>query len=124
MNSIIKDQLQKCKCPNIPEFTDSTTDILIAKSNVPLDNPILVGNKYLIKFEDYIVHPYEGFTLHKDWNNNVAPSSIFMTVEVIKIMGKMIKIEGQNYDDDCKCNTSGSWSGWVPMKSIKLINIL
>lgn len=123
MNPIIKEQLQKCKCPNIPDFDDNTQELIIPKSKVQADVPIIVGNTYIIKLEDYIVNPYDGFTLHNDWNNGIIPTSRYMKVTIMQMMGKMIKISGDNYNHESKCVVPGKWCGWIPTKSMKIIDI-
>ena len=72
------------------------------------------GHYYMIEVENYIVHPYDGFTLHQQWNNNIAPSSNKMHVVVTQLMDKMVKVDGF-------CDDNKDWCGWLPIKSCKNI---
>lgn len=116
MDKIIKEQLNKCKVANIPFFDDSTTEILIQKGGKAIiKDDLILNHYYRIEVEDYIVKPYEGFTLHDNWNNGIAPKDKIMNCEITQIMGKMIKVEAVGVD------TNDRWSGWLPRKSIHII---
>ena len=116
MDKIIKEQLNKCKVANIPFFDDNTTEIFIQKGGrVIIKEDLVLNHRYKIEVEDYIIKPYEGFTLHDNWNNGIVPKDKVMNCKIIQIMGKMIKVEAVGVD------TNNSWSGWLPRKSIHII---
>lgn len=119
MNKFIKEQLDKCKIV-LPEYDDTTVQLFIPKNskhieikNEELD--IVVGMCYTIEVEHYIIAPYEGFTLHQNWNKGVVPTDSLMNCEVTQIMGKMVKVNAIGVHD------GKSWEGWLPRKSIKSI---
>lgn len=118
MNKFIKDQLSKVRYASVPEFNDSTTELLIPKGEVKPEAEFVVNNYYLVEFEDYILYPFEGFTLHENWNNGKAPVDKRMNIEVLQIMGKMIKIHGVGE------TTHNMWEGWIPKKSMKILKTL
>lgn len=77
-----------------------------------------VGHCYSIEVEPYIVHPFEGFTLHDNWNNGIAPTDVRMNMEVLQILGKMIQVH-------CIGQTDGKlWDGWLPVKSVRIFSEL
>lgn len=117
MNSIIYDQLKKCKIAKIPEFDDNTTEITISKNSVKniISNDLILNHYYKIEVEDYIIKPYTGFTLHDNWNNGIIPKDKVMNCEIIQIMGKMVKVEAVGVD------TNNQWSGWLPRKSFRVL---
>ena len=47
-----------------------------------------------------------------------------MKCEVVQKMGKMIKINSVGYDYQNKLDTNDIWTGWLPEKSIKIIEVL
>ena len=116
MDKIILEQLQKCKIANIPAFDDNSTCIYIPKSEgAQRRSDIEVGMCYRIRVEDYIVKPYEGFTLHDNWNNGVVPTDVMMNCEVQQIMGSMVKVTAVGLND------SKPWVGWLPRKSFRVL---
>lgn len=123
MNEIIKEQLKLLKVAEIPEFDDNTTEIAIPKQEAKEYN-INVGKYYLIELENYIINPPETFTLHINWNNNIVPKDKYMKVEIVGIMGKMIKVNGVGYDFVNKIDLNTMWEGWLPRKAITIIKEL
>ena len=123
MNEIIKEQLKLLKVAELPEFDDNTTEITIPKQEAKEYN-INVGKCYLIGLENYIINPPETFTLHINWNNNIIPKDKYMKVEIVGIMGKMIKVNGVGYDFVNKLDLNTMWEGWLPRKAITIIKEL
>lgn len=119
MYKIIEEQLKKCKVAEIPSYGDNTTEIIIPKNNeAQVKNDLLLDHYYKIEVEDYIIKPYEGFTLHDNWNYGIIPKDKIMNCEIVQIMGKMVKVNAVGSDSD------NSWSGWLPRKSFKVIEEL
>lgn len=116
MDKIIKEQLNKCKVANIPFFDDNTTEIIIQRGdNAIIKDDLILNHYYKIEVEDYIIKPYDGFNLASNWNNGVVPKDKVMNCEITQIMGKMIRVEAVGV------NTNNSWSGWLPRKSIHIL---
>ena len=121
MNKVIKDQLEKINRVIVPKYDDNTTLLHFSKAD-KYNPPTLVENRcYLIQVEDYIVHPFEGFDLHINWNKNVPPKHVFMKVQVLKRMGKMVQVASVGYDMKNHLDTNDMWDGWLPEKSIKIL---
>ena len=124
MNSIIKQQLKKCRVADIPEFNDDTTQIMIPKQDGAVVSPYQVHKCYLVEIADWIIHPSPDFNLASNWNKGSIPSHSFYCVEISQVMGKMVRITGCAYDPATKSTTSELWEGWVPQKGLKLIKEL
>ena len=122
MNKYIKRELEKCKVAQIPEFDESTTQLLISRTGkgiiTQVTGELYQGQKYLIQVENYIVNPFPGFDLHDNWNNGIIPTDKQMEIKVDQIMGKMIKVSAIGYSD------RKPWNGWLPRKSIHIIKEL
>ena len=119
MNSLIKAELNKVEIAQLPDYNDDTLNIIINKGTRDVnDIKCSKGGYYHIKMKDYIVHPYDGFNLHIQWNNNVVPKDDEMNVEVLEVMGNMIKVSGTGV------NIQTQWTGWLPVKSIEVIKVL
>lgn len=125
MNPLIKTQLNKLKSTVGVDFDESTTQITIPRNSyTPNPTELAVDQCYLISVEDYILKPPEGFTLHTNWNNNKIPKDKVMKVDVLTKMGKMIKVNSIGYDMKNQRDTSNMWEGWLPEKSITIIERL
>lgn len=117
MNKFIKEQLLKIKIP-MSDWNDDTRKIIIDKQRIEskTNNGFEIGEVYNIEVENYIINPPPTFTLAANWNNGTSPPEKELTAETLQIAGKMIKF-------NCKGKTSGvPWTGWLPLKSIKLID--
>lgn len=115
MRARIKEQLDKCQV-NLPVYDINTTHLIIPKQGTfKASGDIVAGGVYVIRVEDYIIKPYDGFTLHQQWNNNVVPTDNMMRVKVLQIMGKMVKVNSVGI------NNGSYWTGWLPRKSFKIM---
>ena len=47
-----------------------------------------------------------------------------MKIDVSKIMGKMVKVNSVGYDMKHQVDSNDVWSGWLPRKSITIIENL
>lgn len=121
INPLIKQQLKYCRIAQIPNYAETDGGITIERVNSVSEICLHEGGFYLIELADYIIHPYDGFDLHVNWNNNIVPSDKYMKCECIKIMGNMIKINGVGFDYDRGIDLNSVWSGWVPIKSMRII---
>lgn len=120
MNPIVAQQLRLAKIADIPEWSDSTTELLVTKKSVVEILP-QEGHYYLIELADYLINPPEGFTLHSNWNNNDIPTHKYMKCQCAKLMGKMVKILGVGFDYENRVDLEEYWDGWLPLKSIKIL---
>ena len=115
MNKFIKEQLNKCRIAKIPSFDDDTVEIFVNKlyNNKKLEFEL--NHEYDIEVEDYIIHPYSGFTLHDNWNNGIIPTDKNMHILITKDIGKMICVQAIGLND------KKAWGGWLPKKSCKIV---
>ncbi len=123
MNKIILNELNKCQDLNIPSYDDSTTQLIIEKSNKqPSDISLQIGGKYIIQLANYIVNPPENFTLQDNWNKGIIPKSNVLKCELTNIMGKMIKIRGNGFDITNRINKDDYYDElWLPQKGFTII---
>lgn len=117
MNKFILEQLNSIKHITLPEYNENTVELFIPK-NSTINYDVNVGSVYRIQLDDYIIHPYDDFKLHENWNSNIIPTDNVMNIEIIEHLGKMIKISGVGVHD------SKVWTGWVPKSSMKIIERL
>lgn len=118
MNSFIRKQLDKIRIAEVPPITEDTNTIIFKKKDIVTGVGFSVGKSYRITLKDYILHPYDGFTLHTNWNNDIIPTDNEMNIEVIQVMGKMVKFRGIGIHD------GKFWTGWVPISSATIIEVI
>lgn len=121
MNDIIKTQLSLCGVAKVPDFTDKTTHIIIPKTDTKKSEDISVGKQYILELAQYIIKPYDGFDLHKNWNNNIPPKDKYLKCKCVQTMGKMLKVDGVGFDVLHGTETSNTWTGWLPQKGVTII---
>ena len=121
MNELIKKLLQECEHCTIPTYSDDTTILHIPKHEIKKPLTFKLNSYYRICIDDYILNPPEGFTLAKNWNSNTNPPCKYMNVVVNQLMGQMVKIEGIGFDMEQAKPINISWSGWLPVSNVKIM---
>ena len=127
MNPVIKRELEKVRIP-LPEYDDNTTLITILRKTIEdqvKTFPIVVSNCYLIQLADYVLNEPPNFTLSANWNGGVVPKSKYLKVQITKVMGKMIQVDGSGFDMLTQADTSDAYIGlWLPLASIGVVKEL
>lgn len=120
MNKLIEKELKNISVAILPEYDNNTTEIFISKGTRSADYlSFEKGRYYKIELNDILLNPEkESLILHVQWNNNIIPKDKFMNVEVLEKMGNMIKVSGTGV------NSVNSWSGWLPIDCVKILNLL
>lgn len=121
MNKIIFEQLNKCKVAKLPPFDENTTHLFIDRIGAKDGKPIKTNHFYVIEIDDYLLSKEHSAVLHQNWNKNIFPASKCYKCECVKIMGDMVKIEGVGYDLKNNHSDGTSWSGWLPLKGIRIV---
>jgi len=125
MNRLIIEQLNQCQKAQVPPLNGDETVIYIPKGAAIIPQRVEQGGYYIISLEPYVINPPDGFTLHDNWNNGVAPKQNTMQCVVEMVMGKMIRINGIGFDRAKQSYIDGTeWCGWLPEKSITIIKRL
>ena len=124
MNPVIKRELEKVRIP-LPDYDYNTTVITILRKSAEPEvkmYPIVVGNCYIIQLADYVLHEPQNFTLSTNWNKGVVPKSMYLKVQIVNIMGKMIQVDGAGYDVLNQTDLSDAYIGlWLPLASIGVV---
>lgn len=125
MNQVVIDQLKKVKVADLPQWDEDDVELIIPKKVGTYKRTDLVeGCKYIVELEKYIVEPFEGFTLHDNWNKGVPPKHRCLYITIKQIMGKMIEVESVGYDYKSKSIIYDVWNGWLPRKGMKILEVL
>ena len=90
---------------------DKNKDILDVKDEIIFFKKEKEDNQINIVFENYFIHPFEGFDFHEKYNHNIPPYAKEMIGKIEKETEKMYYFKGHSLTD------SKIWEGWVPKKS-------
>lgn len=118
MNQIIRKQLEQCKVADLSNYNKETRTFFIPKYN---QTRVLEGKSYIIKLDPTLLQPNPGDTFHINWNKGILPLSNSMLIEVSKVNGKVIYVDGIGYDLESDKVTSGVWAGWLPIEKITVV---
>ena len=120
MNPIIKEQLDRIRCP-ISEYDESTTSIHIDRQDKNYSN-FEVGSTYMVELAQYILYEPENFSLSSNWNGGIVPTAKFMEITVKNVMGKMIQVDGEGYIDLATKERKLYSDIWLPVGGLTQIN--
>lgn len=117
MNKIIKRELEKVREVNL-NYDDNTTKLYIPKK---VGIKLNVGNCYIIKLSDYMVNPPLDSPIVVNWNSGNIPKYKYYKIDVNKIMGNMVNVNGVAYDFENKKDIYEMWSGWIPSSEFEIL---
>ena len=123
MNKFVAEELKKCRVAKLPPYDEFTKHMIIPQANSS-EQFLQVNKCFLVQLEPYILNPPEGFTLHDNWNQGRKPPREFLKIEVSQVMGKMIKVNSIGFDYATQTDTNEIWEGWLPKKSINILQEL
>ena len=118
MNKLIAQQLNNVNIADLSNYDESTNSYYIPKYNeIKLD----VDSCYIICIDDVLLKYDENSTLISNWNRGTYPKSKYMKVDISKLVGNMVLVNGFGYDYENNQDTNIMWSGWLPIKQIKVM---
>jgi hypothetical protein len=118
MNKLIKEELKKVEMANISNYDKSKGEFLIPRiTRIRLEE----DSYYIIKLDSLLLNPNDASTLSANWNRGTIPPHNYMKVDISKVMGKMVKVNGIAYDYENQIDLNTSWSGWLPIAQIEVL---
>lgn len=103
-------------------FNKNTNSYFIPKK---IDIKLEEDNYYLIELNEVLLKSNTTLdALMNNWNQGNMPKDKYYKIDVCKKVGDMIKINGAAFDYINKKDLPGMWSGWLPIKEIKVIEKL
>lgn len=118
INNIIKEQLLKCKTAVLNIDKDNPYIINIPKHE---DVQVSLDECYLIELDDSLLNSNNDDLITCNWNHGNVPKVKFLKIDVIKILGKMINVNSVGYSYEDNKDLDYVWSGWLPIKKIKIL---
>lgn len=118
MNIITRKELSKVKLADLSNFDESALVYSIPKYT---EFHYEQNKCYLIKLNNSITNPSQDSTLASNYNNGKIPEYSYYYVDVLKVVGKLIKVSGIAYDVVNNKNINSIWEGWLPVNEIQVI---
>lgn len=120
MNKIIDNELKKVLVADLSHYDSATRTYHIPQYK---EKKFKVGECYIILLDDYITNPIDNIVAI-NWNQGSIPNSSCYKIEITKVLGKMVFVEGLAYDYSTKQNKTSVWSGWLPIEHFKIADTL
>lgn len=115
MNKFTHRELEKIRDLIQDEWDENTTHLVIQGLEDHNNDELVIGSKFTIKLESYIINQPPNFTLSENWNMGTFPPEEILDIEVAKIVGKMVGVKA--YGKESK----KYWEGWLPRKGFKIL---
>lgn len=118
MNKIVEQQLNSVKIADLSNYNQETNTFQIPQYK---ETKLEVDSCYIICIDDVLLKYDENSTLISNWNKGTYPKSKYMKVDISKQIGDMVLVNGFCYDYEKQQDTLLMWSGWLPIKQIKVM---
>lgn len=118
MNKLIKNELNKVSVADLSNFNKDRNEFIIPRiKKVRLEE----NSYYIIKLDSSLLSRDDMSTLSSNWNQGSIPPHKYLKVDVSKIMGKMVKVNGIAYDYENQRDLNAMWSGWLPTAQVEVL---
>lgn len=122
MNPLIEKELRMLRVARLPDNWETSTTLFLPRVT-PTSVILCVGRFYLIELESYLLRNPE-LSINANWNRGCPPTDKFMKVLVNQKRGQLFQVIGSGFDFEHKQDLDSVWQGWLPFKSIRIINEL
>lgn len=117
MNKIIEKQLKQVQIADLTDFNKDTNTYNIPKF---CQKRVSVGECYIIKLDRCLLSKTSSEVFANNWNKGSIPPFEYMKVDISKILGKNIFVNGIGFDFQTKQDINEMWSGWLPLTQITI----
>lgn len=118
MNKIIEEQLKKVHFADLSDYNPLDNSYRIPKIT---QIKLVVNSCYLIRLNERLLNRETSQVLSSNWNKGTVPPCKCMKVDICRIMGKFINVNGLGYDENGKKDLDVVWSGWLPIQDIEVV---
>ena len=112
---IIKNQLNKVVYADLSNYDEKTNTYYIPKIN---QIKLQINHSYIIKVKDSL---YNNELLKSNYNQGRTPPYKNYLIDVVSILGKVIKVNGVEYDLENNRVLNNLWSGYLSIKDIEIL---
>lgn len=112
---LVKDQLNKVVYADLSNYDEKTNTYHIPKIN---QIKLQINHSYIIKIKDSL---YMNELLKSNYNQGRTPPYKCYLIDIVSILGKIIKVNGVEYDLEKNQTLNNLWSGYLSIKDIEII---
>ena len=112
---LVKEQLSRVQFADLSNYDESANTFYISKIN---QIKLKVGNSYIIKVKDSIK---EDEILKSNYNQGKNPPINYLLIDVLNILGKIIKVNSIEYDIVNNQTIGNLWGGYLTIKDVEII---
>lgn len=112
---LIQEQLKRIQFADLSNYEEKTNTYHIPKIN---QIKLKINHQYIIKIKDSL---YENIILRDNYNSGKNPPCKCYLVDVVLILGKIIKVNGVEYDLTLNKVLNNLWSGYLAIKDIEIL---
>lgn len=120
MNKIIEEQLKKIQIATVIQDAENKNIYKIPKYCKPT---YTIGKCYIVKLDKNIINNTTSI-LATNWNSGRAPKAEYYKIYINNIVGKMIKVDGLEYNYINKCDKTQIFSGWLDINDLTQLEII
>ena len=112
---LIQEQLSKVVYADLSNYDEETHTYYIPKIN---QIKLQVNHSYIIKIKDSL---YMNELLKSNYNQGRTPPYKSYLIDIVSILGRVIKVNGVEYDLEKNKTLNNLWSGYLSIKDIEII---
>lgn len=115
VDKIIQEQLNKVQYADLSNFDEATNTYIIKKRK---DLQLEEDHYYLIQIKNEFLNNCKSDVVTINWNAGRYPKYQFYRADIMKVMGKMVRINGTAVDSENREEFNDSFTGWLPLNCI------
>lgn len=115
MDKVIEEQLKKVQYADLSNFDEKTNTYIIKKR---VDLKLEEDHYYIIQIKDDFLRNGKNDIITINWNAGKYPKNKYYRVDVTKVMGKMVRVNGSAFDYETGEELTESFSGWLSLNCI------
>ena len=112
---LVKEQLNKVVYADLSNYDEKTNTYHIPKIN---QIKLQINHSYIIKIKDSL---YMNELLKSNYNQGRTPPYKSYLIDIVSILGKIIKVNGVEYDLTLNKVLNNLWSGYLAIKDIEIL---
>lgn len=112
---LIQEQLNKVVYADLSKYDEETHTYYIPKIN---QIKLQINHSYIIRVKDSL---YENGLLKSNYNQGRTPPYKSYLIDIVSILGRVIKVNGVEYDLEKNRTLNNLWSGYLSIKDIEIL---
>ena len=121
LNKLVEEQLNKVQYADLSAYVGPDHSFIIPR-NVTIK--LAPDHSYLIELDSALLTPGGNRVLETNWNGGRLPKYTYYKIDVVALLGGMVKCMGIGTTAAGNEDFPEIWSGYFPIKQIKILQEL